>query len=181
MSEFDEGQKKGWYRAVKAVHFAGLVLFLGGIAASIVLGARHHLGELEAFRVRRAIAADLTAALIVPGMWLLLVSGAVLAWRGRWGLFPRSWLGVKQVLGLAILANGTFGLVPLVGRISGLLAQPLPDLAEATRLQHLEDGLGGLNLVMALVAFALAVWRPRRARRGSPEIASVLSAPISRA
>ena len=181
MNEQDEGQRKGWYRAVKAAHLAGVVLFLGGIGASIVLGASHHLGDAEAFRTRREIAADLVAALIVPGMWLLMGSGAVLAWRGRWGLFPRSWLGAKQALGLVILANGSFGLVPLVGRISALVAQPLPDLAEAARLQGLEDRLGGLNLLLALVAFALAVWRPRLARRGSAELAAALRAPLPRA
>lgn len=162
MSRLDERPASvRWLRPLQAAHLAGIILFLGGIGAAIVLGAARHLGDLDAFRARRAIAADLTGALIVPGMWLTVASGAALAWRMRGGLFRWSWLGAKQVAGLAILVNGTVMLVPLVRRISELMTDLGPDLVEAARLQHREDVLGGVNLLLGLLSLVLAVWRPR--------------------
>jgi hypothetical protein len=34
------------------------------------------------------------------------------------------------------------------------------DLAAAAPLQHAEDALGAINLLMAVTALALALWRP---------------------
>jgi hypothetical protein len=154
-----------WYRGLKVVHLLGMVLFLGGIAAAIVLAAAKHLGALEGYRVRRGMAAELTWDLIVPGLWLTVLAGAAMTWRGRWGLFTPSWLGAKQALGVLMVLNGTLALVPLVSRIGALLAGASPDLAEAARLQGLEDRLGGVNLLSALACLLLAVWRPGQARR----------------
>jgi len=166
-------------RALTAAHLVGVVLFLGGIAAAIVLGAAHHLSDLEAFRTRRAIAADLTFALIVPGMWLAVVSGAAMAWRRRRGLRLERWVLAKAIAGVGLVLNGTLALVPLVHRIGALLVQSPPSLTEAGRLQGLEDRLGAVNLLLAVGCLALGVWRPgtgRRARPASGEVAGEVAA-----
>jgi hypothetical protein len=157
-------------RVLRLLHLAAMVVFIGGILACIVLGAAGYVAQPEGFLVRRQIATDLTRALIVPGMWMVLVTGMLLSWRGRYGVFRRTWVGLKQVTGVLIAVNGTFLLVPLVGRILALAQSR--DIAMAAYLQAREDAFGALNPLLAITAMWLGVWRPRWGSGGRGATAS---------
>ena len=62
-----------------------------------------------------------------------------------------------------------FALVPLVERISATVSTATPDMVEAGRLQGLEDRLGGVNLLLAILSLVLAVWRPGEGRQRAVE------------
>jgi hypothetical protein len=155
------------YKTSKLLHVGSAIAFLGGILACIVLDAAGHLGQASEFVFRRRIASDLSHALIIPAMFGIVLSGALLSWRGGWGLLPRSWVGAKQILGLAILANGTLLIMPRMESISGLIREVPPALAVAAPLQRSEDALGAANFGMAVLSIVLAIWRPSRQEQSS--------------
>jgi hypothetical protein len=147
---------------LKLGHLLGVVAFLGGILACIVLNAAGHLGNPEQYALRRAIARDLTFSMIVPGMTALGLTGVARAALGGREMLRQGWVVAKGALLLLVAANGVFLLVPRVERIEALLHAEPPRVAEAGPIQTSEDRLGGLNLALGAVAIGLAIWRPSR-------------------
>lgn len=139
------------------------------------------IGRAVAFRqARSAVTLEATAALltlsewferrlVIPGSMLVLVSGAVLAWMGRWPLLTGgerpSWLLVSLLLLLLPIGFIPTMLVPQRARRQAALAAALeagrrtPDLDAALR-STIVLRLRMLELGIVAAVFVLMVLRP---------------------
>jgi hypothetical protein len=152
------------FKLVKVIHFIGIAMFLGSILGYIVMGIVMG-SETDVLKVHlhRQFIQRITWSLTVPGMWLVVLTGVVMTIRGKYGFFKIRWLGIKQVLAIIILANGTFVLAPYVDQLVMLSAQglsqgTLPE--EFPPLKAKEDMFGAVNVLLILVSILLAVFKP---------------------
>lgn len=173
-----------FYLAIKFLHVATAVLWLGGGLALMFLAllSRRAGDREDLFTIIRLVTV-LAPRVFVPGSLIVLVSGLAMTWLGQ--LAFDAWL----VLGLggiaATIAIGMARLGPLSGRITYLVAKVEWEEAEATSdrlirwarvdyvLQFLivfamvvkpmwTDAaiLGGMALILALALLSLLAPRP---------------------
>lgn len=148
----------------KMLHIIGLVMFMAGILPSIVMNAVVGDSADAVFIYhQRLFVTAITWALTIPGMWILIVAGALTALAGKYRLVEQRWLIAKLVLAALILINGCFILAPLVSQVtsiaeqSALQGQLLPTYIP---LKAKEDLYGIANFIMLVFAFLLAIYRP---------------------
>jgi hypothetical protein len=148
-------------RIAKLVHLLGLVLFLGSIFTFAVASGVPASGDLPSLAtVRRVISAG-TTSLTLPGLFLLVASGAGLL-RGRARLVRQAWLRVMLVAGLVIVANALLVVVPAVRSATSLAQEAVAAgqrPAGYARAYAVESAAGAANIVLALLATAAGVWR----------------------
>ncbi len=151
-------------KLLKIVHIVGLSVFLGSIPAHIALGRlADPAGDLDGFALLMHAKHMNVLALTLPGLALLLVTGAVLALRRGMTPNKRRWMGAKLALVALIALNGAFVLTPLAHDISASAQQ-----AAATRtvpanfaeLARKETVFGAANLALVLAVVGLSVVKP---------------------
>ncbi len=153
------------YRWLKLAHVLGFALFLGSILAHIVTG-RVHAGTDDASLVlyARDTICLATRALTVPGLLLLIASGAGMIWLTRGDLLRHRWMQIHLAFGVAI-AGVSVAVVIAVAKLAWA-AQALAQghgAVEALALPGaLERYAGAANIVMILLTAGLALVRPWR-------------------
>jgi hypothetical protein len=164
------------YAVLRGLHFIGMTLFLGVIVADIVID-RYARTQSATFL------ADARTLVSVTGLQLPLFGLALLALTGfamtalRYGSRPPGWVVAKLVLTVAIFGNALAFLFPAIraaahwAAVSAAQGQVLPAhvVPEYAAAAAREGAFGAANLVMFVLAGALAIWKPvfrRGASRG---------------
>ncbi len=146
---------------VRFGHVLGLVLFLGSILAFAVASSVPASGDLVGLAVARRIIGNGSIFLTMPGLALLVVSGAVLSAAG--GDMRRGRVRVMAIAAAAIVANATLVVLPSV-RSATALAQASLQAGSLDPLYHraymTESIAGGINIALTAVAALAGVWRP---------------------
>lgn len=160
---------------LRFLHLLGLTLFLGSLPTHIVLGLLGPGGELppQGVMFARTMIKVITLAVTVPGLMLLAGSGLA-----RWRLQARqagdtTWLTLHVGLGFAVVAVGGLVLTPVTFDLAGQAAAVVDGTFSDATWQvskTIEDVAGAFNLIAALIAVALACYRPflRRHRLDRP-------------
>lgn len=148
------------YRAVKILHLLAFAVFLGSVFSHIIAGiVGGEIGGAAFLAARQQIDAA-TRDLTLPSLGLAIVSGGYLAL-----LSParRPWMGVHGALAVGILSLAVLAIVP-AGRVAlvgaAALAHGHGDI-EGIQAALLTERIAGVsNILMTLVAVALAVYKP---------------------
>ncbi|MBB4267945.1 DUF2269 family protein [Roseospira visakhapatnamensis] len=154
---------------VKAFHVLGAIMFFGSVldhvSTSRVPGLTEDPETLLVVREVIGVSADYVT---VPGLVLLLITGAVMVAVRRPSIPRVRWLGVHLVIALLITLNVALVLYPIgqdfVTVVSQAIAEGLPMdriLALVQGLQDAEMTFGPLNVLMALTTVFVAVVKPR--------------------
>lgn len=162
--------------ALKYLHLLGLALFLGSIPGHIVLGMIVPGGDIpdQGVMFARKVVEILSLAVTAPGLILLSATGLGMWWRDRierrWdGRRREPWLAIHLTLGFLMLVNGLGIITPAVMSLAEqarmLAENGVFDPAQWERAKGIEDAAGMVNVTLALISMALAIWRPRFARR----------------
>ena len=139
---------------LRGLHFLGLAVFFGVILADIVID-RYAEAQSPAF---------LSDA---RGLVLALVTGVAMA-ALRYGARPPRWALVKLALVVAIFVNAQALLFPAIAEAThwaAVSAEQGQVLAEYSAAVGREGLYGAANLLMFLVAGALAIARPALGQR----------------
>jgi len=154
--------------ALRLAHLIGLVLFLGSILTFIVASSVGGSGGLTSLVVARRVISAGTNVLTLPGLGLLVASGAGLVWRRlRWR--DHHWLQVMTLAVSAIALNGVLFVVPSVRSATALAEESLrlgAVLPAYTHAYQLESTAGSLNVLLGLVAMVAGVVRRPTAASG---------------
>lgn len=147
------------------LHHIGLIMFMSGILPSIVMNAAVG-ASTDAVLIyhQRLFVSAITWALTIPGMWILIVTGSLTVLAGKYRLIEQRWLIAKLALAALILINGTFVLAPLVSQVTQLAEQSASQgylLPTYMPLKATEDIYGIANFILLIVAFILAIYKPR--------------------
>ena len=153
------------HRALKPLHLVGLAVFLGSIPGHILLG-RLADGAGEPGQVTLLLQAKhlATAALTLPGLAVVVISGAVMLARIQ-PLLRNGWMRARLGLVALIVVNSAFLLLPPGAGIAWLAdAATRGDTVpgQLAALDRRETILGAVNLLMILAVVALSVVHPRR-------------------
>jgi hypothetical protein len=152
------------YRFCKYLHLIGLTLFLGSIFGHIVAGALAGAPGDSAFLAARAQIVAATRLLTLPGLGLLIASGAVMLISARTSPLQIGWLGAHVAGAALILVNTAAFVVPAGAR--ALALAKAGEYGEAlTRAILAEDGFGAANVALALALIALGLYKPALFRR----------------
>jgi uncharacterized membrane protein len=160
-------------KALKILHLIGLALFLGSIPGHILLG-QLAAGAVDPGQLAQLLRAKYlaTAALTLPGLTIMVISGAVLLARRR-ELLRSGWMRAKLASVALVVVNSVFVMLPVAAEITKAGEAALGGAVVADQLAALdarEDLFGAINLLMILAIISLSVVRPRR-RLASPVIA----------
>ena len=145
------------------LHLLFIVVWLGGGLYDVFLAneakkTRGTLLELPLLRMKMFYGRAVAVATILVGLTGVLMSSTV-----GWGYFTVLWLGVKQAIMIAVLV-GFVAVTPVVVKMNREFERHAgaTDLA-SERLRALSkqaDVYYNLMRVGALIALALAVWKP---------------------
>jgi hypothetical protein len=150
-------------RLLTLLHLVGMALFLGSIAVYIALSPWAKTGGLDRLLLAREIIALGTTSVTLPGLWLAVTAGFIMGLRLR-PRFGAGWVRFKLVAGVLILLNSHLLVVPAVratlvaAEASARAGTLLPAFGPAAAQESLA---GAVNVLMALVAAAVGVWKPR--------------------
>jgi hypothetical protein len=154
-------------RLLKLIHFVALAGFAGGLGAALLLADGAGGAAPAALAAARSGVAQLAAALIVPSLVVLVLSGMLLV-VARPALIGARWVWAKAVLTVALGGLTLVQVAPAMQRLAALTndaALGEPSAAAIQSALH-DESWGGLAvLALSLIALALAVWRPRLGAR----------------
>lgn len=151
------------YKTAKALHFLGLAMFLGSILGHISIGFLPGAGEAQTILLGRQAIDVATWWLTLPGLALLVITGLFMTVQGRYGFARRRWLTAHQLLAVLIVLNAVFVLVPGGGALLALATEVADGRQTADAMNALagrESMFGAANLLMALTAVFIAVFKP---------------------
>ncbi|MBI5643807.1 MAG: hypothetical protein HY954_10080 [Deltaproteobacteria bacterium] len=148
-------------RYFKILHFAGMIMFLGSIFTYIVISSLAGKEGLAELVFAREIIKTGTNFLTIPGLWLTIISGIVMAGT-KYSLFGHRWLYIKLFLSLLIVLNTYFIIGPA---INGALAASKDSLAaneisEAFHAAYMRESVAGaFNVIFAVIAIIAGIWK----------------------
>jgi hypothetical protein len=152
------------YKIAKALHFLGLAMFLGRILGHVSIGFVPGANDrAQAVVFGRQAIEIATWSLTVPGLTLLAATGLFMTFRGGLGFGRRRWLTVHQTIGVLILLNAAFVLVPVGGELLDValkVTQGSGSLEAFEVLAGRERMFGALNLILALASIFVAALKP---------------------
>lgn len=150
-------------KTLKYLHLLGLVLFLGSIFTYVLISMLVKSGSLEDLVFGRQIIRTGTLYLTLPGMWLAVLTGLLMAERGK-GILRERWLTLKGVLALIVVLNAHLLIVPATGDALAWAKESLVRgkvLPEYTAAYFRESVAGAFNVLLILAAMAGGVWKWR--------------------
>lgn len=161
------------FKLLKLLHLVGVAAFLGSVFGHIVSGLTVPWSDdaLAVLTARGGIL-DITRAVTLPGLGVAVATGLGMMASKRIDPRRAPWLAVHAGLGLLIVANALLLVVP-AGRVMAEQAAKLGgmefDAVVYLDALKVEAIAGGVNLLMAVSAMALAIakpaWRRYRASR----------------
>ena len=152
------------YRFCKLLHLIGLTLFLGSIFGHIVAGALAGAPGGPAFLAARAQIVEATRLLTLPGLALLLASGAAMLAAARMSPLRIGWLTAHVAGAVLVLVNTVVFICP-AGKAALALAKAGEYGEPLTRAILAEDGFGAANVALALALIVLGLYKPALFRR----------------
>lgn len=158
------------YRLLKILHLIGLSLFLGSIFGHIVasvLGGAPEAGNEAAFLASRVHITAATRYLTIPGLLLILATGVGMGmWLQSWSLKRDIWLRVHMFAAVLIVLLAFFVIVPAGSEMLRLAQQGMTEHAGQIKAAHkVEDMVGAANILLAVLATALGVVKPKWGKR----------------
>jgi hypothetical protein len=151
-------------RLIKMLHVLGLVMFFGSILSYISMGFVISTGEdVKLILLKRQIIHGMTWTLTMPGLWLLVITGVIMAIQMKYGFCKTRWLTIKQAIVIVMVINATFFLAPFVDQ---LLASAQQGMVTGTlsrnyfRIIDRENKLGALNLLLCLCTVIITIFKP---------------------
>ncbi len=148
-------------KGLKLLHLLGMVLFLGSIITFVLISARTEGASLQELAFARRIISAGTATLTLPGLWLLATTGLLLGFL-RYGP-AHAVFQTKAFIALCVIANAHLLVMPAVEEATALARQSLlqGELLAAYNDAYLrESAFGAINVLLALTAAIIAIWRP---------------------
>lgn len=151
-------------KATKMLHLLGFVMFLGGILATIVTNAvvGNDTNPILIDHQRQFVSA-IIRGLMIPGMWVVFLSGLFMVRLRKYNLRKVRWITIKFALALIILLNGTFILAPLANEVTALASQGASQgmlAANYFAQKANEDMFGAVNFFLILITVVFAVFKP---------------------
>ena len=149
--------------SLKLLHYAGLIGFVGGLASTLVLAEFADDAPPTALAALRQSIVALGESVVVPSLVVLLVSGTLLV-IARPQLVYARWVWLKAGIALVIAAVALAVVRPAVVRAAAIAAEAAlgaPALDALTQAFNAEQVGTIVSLVLAFVAMAVAIWRPR--------------------
>ena len=158
------------YKYMKYFHLLGLCMFMASIAVHIVVGfVPGGRGLADIILAGRQAIEISTWVLTVPGISLLIVTGAFMVAKTSKGFSQRKWLVAHIVLAVLIIVNAGVVLIPLGANIYHI-AVNLSGNGDFMRtyqtLKTKESILGGVNMLFALIAIFMGTIKPKVGQRG---------------
>ncbi len=148
-------------KVVRLLHHLGLVLFLGSVFTFAVASGVPRQGDLAGLLVARQIISSGTNVLTVPGLAILVISGAGLVAVNR-GKLSQSWARVMLAAAVVIAGSTAFAVLPAVTSATSLASASVQAgrLVEGYERAYVTESVaGGFNIVLALIAIVAGVWR----------------------
>ena len=149
------------YLALKLVHVAAVVMFLGNITTGL-FWHRHAVRAGDPGKLAHVVDGIIRSDRLFtgPGAVLIAVSGVALAFVGHLPIFRTHWIAVS--LGAFIASGAIFGMrvAPLQRRLLELARARALDAPAYHSLARRWEAWGGLALALPLVALALMVLKP---------------------
>jgi hypothetical protein len=148
-------------QTARGLHFVGLALFLGPIASNILIdqyALTHGLPMLASARILVSLTSHF---LVLPGLALMVGSGALMA-ALRDGVRLPAWLCGKVVCVALIAANSSLFLLPAIHeatRWAAIAAEHNRQFPEFFAWLAKEDRFGMANLLFFVTAGVLALGR----------------------
>ena len=150
------------YRLLKILHLIGLSLFLGSIFGHIVasvLGGAPQAGNEAAFLASRVHITAATRYLTMPGLLLTLATGVGVQ---SWSLKRDVWLRAHVFAAVLIALLAFFVIVPAGSEMLRLAQQGVAEHVGQIKAAHkVEDMVGAANILLAVLATALGVVKPK--------------------
>jgi hypothetical protein len=153
-------------RLIKLAHYLALIGFIGGLAASSVLGAFADKGPTSIVAAMRLAIVDLGESLAVPSLIAVLASGMLLV-VARATLAYARWVWAKAAVAAVIAIIVLAFLEPAERRAAELAREAAlgtPSSEVLSSAVSAEQVGGAIVLALALLARGLAIWRPRLGR-----------------
>jgi hypothetical protein len=145
----------GTRRLVLVIHITASVALLGASASILLLGVTGtSTDDRELAKAAFQLASISGMAFGILLSFSALISGLVLALRGRWGLLRYPWVTIKLGLLVATILSGALLIGPSAGR---LMDDPAGSVVVLV-------GAAGFNVVALVTSTALSVYRPGRQR-----------------
>lgn len=147
-------------RALKLIHFGGLVIFLGSILTFIVISALIEGASLENIAFGRKIISTGTNALTLPGMWVLAMTGVWMGYQ-RYGLKQR-FFQIKLLLITLIIINAYVFIVPAVTSATEIAARSLAqgELLPEYKAAYMQESIfGAVNVLLTVAAAVVGIWK----------------------
>jgi hypothetical protein len=145
------------------IHLLGVIVWLGGGAYELWVArqAKRYRGSPVELPLLRMVAS--TGPVIAVAMVAVAVTGVLMSWLLEWGFFTVFWLGAVQAI-MAVALGIMFSILRPYYRAGELMRALPPGPGQATDeiraiLARLDPWILAMR-VGALVAFALAIWKP---------------------
>lgn len=153
------------YSKIKVFHLLGVVLFFGSILAHTVASifATFSNNAQTLFIVRQVMQME-TNYLLIPGLVLFFLSGISMILVAKHKLKKMRWLLLHAVVGVLIILNAVFILLPAgtqILELSQLIARNNLPMDQLMDVKKTESIFGGINLLLCMFALILGVLKPK--------------------
>lgn len=150
---------------LKVLHLLGVVLFFGSILAHTVASITASMSNdpQTLFIVRQVMQAQ-TSYLLIPGIFLFLLSGITMLALKDYHFAQSRWLILHASVGVLIVLNSFFILLPAGQELLELSRQAATGALQIENFQSIrktESIFGGINLILCLIMVISAVIKPR--------------------
>jgi hypothetical protein len=154
------------YRVLKFLHILGLTLFLGSIFGHIVASVLGGEPGTASFLFARQDVTTATRALTAPGLALTILTGIAMVIASQQSPFRVRWLAVHGGLAVVVAILAATVIIPagqeiLNGAIALRDAAASVSVEQIAAAKRIEDTVGGINLLLALIAAFIGVWKPK--------------------
>lgn len=157
-------------RVMKCLHLFGVICWVGGNCASLILllQLKSH-ADVAGALARLEIMETLDWNMIVVGALFSVALGVVYGALTPWGFFRQRWLVIKWVLSVAIIVSGSLCFVPLLEKLSAAIKESGIAAWEMAAFQLDITSLFMLlifQLAAMVLMVALSVFKPCLRRNG---------------
>ena len=148
-------------KATKFVHYVGLILFLGSIFTFGLISTLTKNTSLENLVFARQVISTGTDYLTLPGLFLLIIAGLVIA--PKYYHLPKHWwLNGKHILMLLIIINTIVFILPAEKRALELAIESSAQgrlLSQYSEVYIKESIAGGVNVLLTFGSMIIAIFR----------------------